>query len=396
MMKFKILIIVFLTPILNVNAQILRGVVYDNTTSKPIPFASLSIINSSIGTVTNLEGAFSLKINSDSDSIIISHINYGLNYFKIVREKKENKIFKMDPIDFELDEIVVTSSVESIPEILYKTAIRSEEQLSLPIYLDTYYREFVKTNENYTKYSDGIITYHLERKGKQKIKTKVWVKESRAFELYDEKEEDIDWDLTSPLDLRKSLGTASISNLKKFIDIEIEAKYEFNMKTRQMKNGQQWEIIEITPKQNLQEMRHTITISIDSKTGLIMEIDYQLYERHKKFAKEINLLGLKLKVLESKRKIVFSKSDTHYNVLYALKDKTLRIWNKKNIDEKFRFSNDLLVTGIFSNGSNLNKENLYNKKSLYKRGNSNKTEFWLNSNAIELTTEQQKIIDSLK
>jgi len=395
MIKFKILAVsFFLMQTLCVNAQILRGTVYDKTTSEPIAFASVSIINSSVGTVTNVKGKFSLRIGSEIDSLVISHVNYGLNFLKIEEEAKRDQIFKIEPIAIALDEIVVTS--EPISETLYKAVIRSEEQVSLPIYLSTYYREFVKTNENYTKYSDGIISYYLERKGKEKLKTKVWVKESRAVELYDEKEEDIDWDLTSPLDLRNSIGPTLISSLRKFMDRENVAKYEFDMKTRQMKNDERWDIINITPKLNLQELLYEATIAIDSKTGLIMEVDYELSERHKKFSREVNAVVMKAKLLESKNKIVFSKSATHYNILYTLKDRTLKIWNKKKLDEEFRFTSDLLVADILPNGSTLNKEDLYNKKSLYKREESNKTEFWLNSNAIELTSEQQTIIDSLK
>lgn len=387
----KIILIFSLVPFI-INAQLITGTLIDTENSKSIPFAAIGMNGTSTGTVSNQNGEFSFETNG-IDSIVISHLNYGLNLFK-VKLNGGNQVFKLKPVTFSLDEIVVTG--KTVPEILNEAISKSEQQISSPIFLKSYYREFVKTNENYTKFSDGIVNYSIEKKGKGKLKTKVWVTDSRAVELFDEKEEEIDWDLTSPLDIQDGLNVSMASNIGKFMLEEEQSKYEFEINSANVSKYSKWGVISISPKKEIEEMLFEGTVAIDYESGLIMQVEYQLSEYHKKFSKEINLLIIKAKLLESKTKVLFNKSETNYNIAYILKDRSMKIWNKKSVDDEFRFTSDLLATEILTDPNSLKKEDLYSKKSLYKRKNLTKSKFWINSNAIKLTPEQQQIIESLK
>lgn len=385
----KIYILFLLMPSI-VNAQLVEGILLDANNSKPIAFAAIGILGTTTGTVSNQNGEFSIETGG-SDSLVISHLNYGLNQFKI-DNVKTTQTFRLAPLVLSLEEIMVTGS--TIPEILNEAILKSELAISSPIHLKSYYREFVKTNDNYTKFSDGLVNYYLEKKGKGKIKTKVWVTDSRAVELYDEKEEEIDWDLTSPLDIQDGTQPSLISNIGKFMDEEEQEKYDFEIKRSNSVN-KTWTIISISPKEEIEEMLYEGTVAIDYESGLITQVEYQLSEYHKQFAKELNLLIIKAKLLDSKTRVHFNKSDNHYNIAYVYRDRSMKIWNKKSINDEFRFTSDLMVADILTDPSSLQKDDLYTKKSLYKRKIPNKTEFWINPNTIKLTQEQQQVVESL-
>lgn len=161
-----------------------------------------------------------------------------------------------------------------------------------------------------------------------------------------------------------------------------------------MSEGVKWMLVYITPKAEVEEQLYEAVFAIDFETGLLMEVNYGLADSHKKFKKELNFLIVKANLLEKKRKLLFSHSGLQYNLSYYLEDITLRMWNKKTLDETFRFTSDLLVTDITS-GDDLKKEYLYSNKSLYKREATTKSQFWLNSNAIALSKEQQEIVENL-
>ncbi|NBP68848.1 MAG: carboxypeptidase-like regulatory domain-containing protein [Cytophagia bacterium] len=387
-MKKALLIFVFI-PCL-VNAQLLKGVLLDKSSSEPIPFATIGTIGSTSGTVSNINGEFLLE-TAGSDSIIVSHLNYGVNYFKIDLNNT-TQTYRLTPLVITLAEVTITG--KTIQQILNEAVLKSEQAVTSPIYLKSYYREFVKTNNNYTKFSDGIVNYYLENKGKGNLKTKVWVTDSRAVELYDEKEEKIDWDLTSPLDIQDGPKPSLISSIGKFLNEEEQGKYDFKISSPDSKD-KNWTVISVLPKKEIEEMLFEATIAIDDETGLILQLDYHISDYHKQFAKEANLLIIKAKLLHSWIRIHFNESNGNYNIAYVYRDASMKVWNKSNINTEFRFTSDLIVTDILPNPNSLLKEDLYSGKSLYKRKTPTKTEFWINSNAIKLTEDQQQIVDGL-
>lgn len=322
----------------------------------------------------------------------MSHLNYGTTKIKINIALDESLEIRLDQIVTELKDIVVTNV--PVNEILYRAIEQSRNDLSSPSVLDTYYREFVKTNDRYTKFSDGLLIYRLEKK--KNVKSTVWVKESRAVELYNESEEEMDWDLTSQLDVRKALDQADISSIGNFALEENADKYLFDLSVLRSDDlDDSLHIISVSPKADIEESLFAAKVVINPTSNHILEVEYYIPDSHIGFSKEANVLILKAKILGEKMRIVFSDTPSKYSPAYLLKEVSVRIWNK-NIDEKFLFLSDVVVTNV-SNDAKAPEEKLrYKKKSLYKREEPPKTQFWLSNNSLRLTKEQEEIIASMK
>ncbi len=352
----------------------------------------LPTLGSNVGTVSNQEGNFSLSFPEPVDSILISHINYGKVSIKVDVGSSETQIFLLKQKVTELEDVVVTNI--PVNEILYRAIQKSKQDLSSPLFLDTYYREFVKTNDSYTKFSDGILTYRLENK--KNLKSTVWVKDSRAIELYDESEEEMDWDLTSQLDVRKAFDPIDVKNIGNFKILENVDKYSFDLsilKRKDLKDSLQ--IIEITPKSNIDEPLFEGKVVINPTSNRITELEYRIPASHIQFTKEANVLILKAKLLGDRMKIVFTDDGDHYCPAYLLKEVNVRVWNK-NIDDTFVFLSDVIVTDMITETEVPEEKLRYKKKSLYKREKPTKTQFWLGNNSLQLTKEQEKIINSME
>ncbi len=145
------------------NAQIITGVLLDSVTSEPIPFVTIGVEGTSFGTISNEEGKFSFGIGK-ATSIVISHLNYGKHTIKI-DQSKQTQTIRLQPLEVSLDEVIITD--KPISDILLQAIDKSHDKLTTPVYLNTYYREFVKTNEKYTKFSDGA-NYLPSREKRQK------------------------------------------------------------------------------------------------------------------------------------------------------------------------------------------------------------------------------------
>ncbi len=80
-MKFVAVLLLFFTlAIASLSQDIhLKGKVLDQKSKRPLPFASVSIVSSSIGMMSNDSGEFELRIpeNLTKDSLIVSYVDIG-------------------------------------------------------------------------------------------------------------------------------------------------------------------------------------------------------------------------------------------------------------------------------------------------------------------------------
>lgn len=87
-------------------------------------------------------------------------------------------------------------------ELLRQAVANTQKKLLLPGKIDAYYKEFVVANGEYTRFSDGAISYYVHNtKGELAVDGEI--KESRAYALPTTNEVDID--LISPINYKVSM-----------------------------------------------------------------------------------------------------------------------------------------------------------------------------------------------
>ncbi len=389
----SILIICSFT-LLGQNLQINGKVIDEN--QAPVPFVSLSVEGTYQGTISNGEGNFSLEYKgANSDTICFSHINYQKKYLP-AREllQEDNVIVELHKKDYEIDEINITE--RSISKIIDDAVDHSVDLITdnLPIYLKTYYREFVGENDSHTKFSDGLLDYYISEKS-GKTKSKVKVNQSRAMEISSDVDES-EFDILSPLDINSVKLIELIEEIKDIFRKESLVNYNFKLVTSN--TDERILKIEYEPKSEKDAVLYYGTIEINQEENLIMSFEKNLDPSHAEFSKEINLIILKGKLLETESKIIFETAKNMYHLKYLKRRFDIKIWNRKRINIKYSFVSDLLVfdiEDIISKNPIKNKES-ENKKSLYSLGNNYQTEFWKNPNIIQFTENEEKIIDQIK
>lgn len=373
------------------NLQI-KGVIKDLITNEVVGQVSITTQDQKYGTVSNDEGAFALSSPESSTAITLTHLNYTtLNVD--VNKLPADGIFLMEPQQLMLDEIVIMG--EPIQDVLNKLITTSMARFTAPLLLSTYYREFVKINDNYTKFADALIDYNARRKGK-KLDTEIVVKQSRAAKLPGAEEESID--IVSPLDVRKAVerdyNFAGIHNV--LLDKKEYKKYDFLVKVQQGKEGQKTHSILVQPKDDVQEALFEGTITYDPEQFLILNVDLSMAESHKKYIKERNFLIIKASLEDMEYKSAFKIVDDKYLLSFSSRNGTVHIRNKKTYNDDLTFKSDLIVTNFTLDLSSFNKKERYKDKALYDRGSNYTENFWLKNNSLLLTKEEERIIKSIE
>ncbi len=135
----------------------ISGIVKDSKTFEPISFASVTISGTDIGTVTNSEGEFVLKVSKALNAVTfeISHLSYINKSFNIEGSKNE-KVFYLEQHVFQLKEI---SIIPDDPRSLVWMALNKidENYSSKPNMMTGFYRETIRQKKDYLSISEALV-----------------------------------------------------------------------------------------------------------------------------------------------------------------------------------------------------------------------------------------------
>lgn len=136
----------------------IKGIVRDSANNGPIAFTNIYLKNNnSIGTISNQEGYFNLKIE-DADTIIFSYIGY--NSTSICSTKLKNFVeIKLTKKPIELSEVVV-KPIDGI-SIMNKVSSNLKNNHYLkPVYYKSFVRVWETTNNNLDVIEEYILYLH--------------------------------------------------------------------------------------------------------------------------------------------------------------------------------------------------------------------------------------------
>lgn len=110
-LKMKLKLILLFTIFCNIsNSQNIYGKVIDSLNLNPLSYANITYLNKNIGTNSNENGDYSLKLIDNNDKLQISFVGYEkkiINLKNIDLEKNHNLDIKLQPKIHELKEVVI-------------------------------------------------------------------------------------------------------------------------------------------------------------------------------------------------------------------------------------------------------------------------------------------------
>lgn len=132
-----------------------KGKVIDTKSKNPIPYVNISIEHHSFGTITNVEGDFSFNIPEkyQYEKIIFSCIGYESKILT-TEDCPKSLLIEMTPVVLMLPEI----SIKPIDPVgILRESIKriSENYSQIPVCLNAFYREMIKVDSTFVKYTDA-------------------------------------------------------------------------------------------------------------------------------------------------------------------------------------------------------------------------------------------------
>ena len=144
------------------NELTITGTVRDRETRKKLVNVTVALAGSSIATVTNAEGVFSLKIpyTQSATHLDLSHIGYQNTRFSATAPDGSNDLTAsiwMTPAAQQLDEVVVYGgdARRIVEEALKKIPVNYPSADNM---MSSFYRETIQKGQRYISISEAMIT----------------------------------------------------------------------------------------------------------------------------------------------------------------------------------------------------------------------------------------------
>lgn len=377
------------------------GTINDAVTGEPVDMVSIGASGSNISTISNESGEFRLTVPATTTKLYFSHLSYKPTEVQL-SGKDEKLTIKFEPDEVMLEDVVVSN--KPVKELLKDAMAASKNKLEKSLLINTYYREFGKVNDHYIKFADGLLDYHVKKKSGT---SDLYVQQSRAKQLVGNNEKifkklknedrESNAQLTQTLnvyDVRDAISEAY--NFKIVKNVLNADNYDYTIKLRKNNDGKDVEIIYIAPKPEVQEPLFAGHVTYESGSKLILEIDLEYAESHRKYSKSINVLLFRMTLLNIGKKIIFTNTNNKYTMAYSRNRVKFYVSNKNMFDDTFDFMSDVVAIDYKEGEFEFDRKKRYKNKDLYSAGNNYTTEYWKTANMLLLTDDEEKLLESFK
>ncbi|HEC38803.1 MAG TPA: carboxypeptidase-like regulatory domain-containing protein, partial [bacterium] len=153
------------------------GEVLDSNSKKALVFATLTVDNTNVTTITNSEGQFSLKVPNEysSNNLTISFLGYKTKQISISElENEKNKIF-MEEFAMALSEARIDAPNDAEALVRETLDKKGSNYLNENTVMTAFYRETIKKRRTNVSLSEAVVNIY---------KTPYSSKKTDALELY--------------------------------------------------------------------------------------------------------------------------------------------------------------------------------------------------------------------
>lgn len=140
-----------------------KGVVTDSKSNKVLEFATINLMNSNISTISNIDGAFLLKVPDElkQGNVVISYLGYKTQTIPLSTFGKGEMVIRMSEAFESLPDV---NLVEADPVKVVQKVIdrRRANAFKEPLIVKAFYRESIKKRKTYASLAEAVIDVYKE------------------------------------------------------------------------------------------------------------------------------------------------------------------------------------------------------------------------------------------
>ena len=379
----------------------LTGIITDDETSEPLPFAAIGLKNKGKWTISNQNGEFGLNITPDciKDTLYVSYLGYIGREIPVKQSLWNNFTITMKREYISIPEIIIRTQIPQ--EIIYKTlkAIPGNYG-NTPALLTGFYREGVLKKAELQSYSEAILQIYKSSYSGTLLGDQVKVLKSRKIENINRSD-------TLAVRLKAGLSTCleldGAKNLFDFITVESMKEYSYRITDIISFNEEDAYAIDFEQREGIDEPLFKGTIYINTADYAILQADFEINSKYINKIKDSFISspthGFKTWPLSVKYSVSYRKVNGRYflshvrgDLLFASKQ------NKKLFHSQFKVFFELAVTGMnLKNVARFERNEVAPVHSIFSKTITNyDSKFWENQDFLKPEENLQQALKNMK
>lgn len=311
----------------------LSGKIIDKMSGEPLSYANIGIFNKSLGTVSNIDGEFILKLPEKllNDTMVVSYMGYK-NHFLPLRQMKDKDVIRLEKKNYTIQEVIVR--IFDAQSILHGAFDRIRDNYYFkPVVTTGFYRETIKRKKEYTSVSEAVVdVYKPYNKLFQSPKIKM---------LKSRKSTDVNRKDSITLKLKAGMEAVLLldpihENLSFFTRTAFD-QYNYNVVNISHYDGHNTYVIEFSPARESEMTLYTGKLYIDVRTMALVRAEFHLDREN------LNKIASSL-IIKKKWDIHVNPQSVDYYVSYRrVRDKYFLSQIRGDLNFKVRRKNQLFA-----------------------------------------------------
>lgn len=139
-----------------------RGEVVDESTNKPLVFATISVEGTNISTITNTEGNFLLKVPKDitDGNVIVSFLGYRTKTIPLLQFQPEDNTIGLLVSVTQLSEININAPKDATALVKETLARKGDNYFDDHTLMTAFYRETIKKRRRNVSLSEAVVSIY--------------------------------------------------------------------------------------------------------------------------------------------------------------------------------------------------------------------------------------------
>ena len=322
-----------------------KGLVIDSKNKKPLEYATVSVSNSNISTISNLEGAFLLKVpNSLKDEqVVVSYLGYENKSISL--SSFSSKVFKVE-MQESFEKLPDVNLVEADPNSVIGKVIdqRNINTYKDPIIAKAFYRESIKKRKTYASLSEAVVDIYKQTRSTQSD----YVVLNKARKSTDYKKID-----TLVIKLQggpyNNLSMDMIRNKDLFFASDMFDIYTFSFDKMITMNQRNVYVIDFVQKPTMVEPFYKGKLYVDTESFALIKSVFSLnldnLAKAKKFFVKKKPANADVIPLDTKYIIDYKQTDGKWHFNYSRIELGFKInWDKKLFNSIYNITIEMAVT----------------------------------------------------
>jgi len=262
------------TPISStIDRAFLKGRVVDKRSGKPLPYATIALLETSLGSISNQQGEFYFKLPLDlpDPMMVISYMGYKSTMLPVTYPVEEELEIGMEKELVPLQEVIIryTDPVKLLQEAIQRIP---ENYLDDHSTMTAFYRESVKRNDHCMVYSEAVLD--VAKAPYSSLTSSDHVSIVKRRKISDVAAEDtILVKLVSGISTSMSLDV--IKNRPDFLEDDFQTRYNLEFTDMMSYGDRLVYVISFEQKKEIQDLLFKGQIYLDQETLAVLAADFE-------------------------------------------------------------------------------------------------------------------------